>query len=158
MLSNFLFAFSHRHLFLLLLLLCYYANVTYYCMSSIFFCLFFPVAVFNGEIRLVLFDRGCHPHPPSLPPCPRSVSLTFYPHAGLLLLCPIRLSSSLAPVISHVPILSVPVQPLCALSSLSLRHLIDNSGAALWPLQKKVNYMLGISVLNSDDLLETLLF
>lgn len=156
--SNFLsalFAFSHHHLFLLLLLLCCYVNVGYYCMS---FFILFSAAIFNAEICLVLFDQGCHPLPPSLPPRPRSVSLTFYPHADLLLLCPIRLSSSLAPVISHVPILSVPVQPLCALSSLSLRHLIDNSGAALWPPQKKVNYMLGISVSNSDDLLETLLF
>lgn len=35
------------------------------------------------------------------------------------------------------------------IDSLSLRHSINNSGAALWPVPKKVNYMF-----NSDDLFE----
>lgn len=85
-------------------LLSYHLTVVYYCMSFSS-----SAAVLNCMISLVLFYQDCHPLSPFSPPCPRSVSLTFYPHAVSIFLCPIRLSSSLAPVISHVPILSVSV-------------------------------------------------
>lgn len=72
--------------------------------------------LFNCIIPLVLFIEpvmhSLYPHPS----CPRSVSLTFGPHAHLLFLCPPRLSSSLASVISYVPILQDSVQPVFIIS------------------------------------------
>lgn len=71
------FAITH---FLFPPLLSSHRTAVYCCMSSS------PsAAVFNHVIPLVLSYQACHP----LPPCPRSVSLTFYPHAGSLFLsCP----------------------------------------------------------------------
>lgn len=67
-------------------------------------------------IPLVLFiEPVMHSLYPTLS-CPRSVSLTFGPHAHLLFLCPPRLSSSLGSVISYVPILQDSVQPFFIIS------------------------------------------
>lgn len=97
---------------------------------------------------------------PAVRPSLRALTLSLW-HSILtqarLFPRPVRLSSCLAHVVSHVPILSVPVQPLCTLSSLLLMHSIENSGAAPWPQPNTVYYMPWISFFNSDDSLETLL-
>jgi len=104
------------------------------------------------------FYQACHAPPPPPPPkSPRPVSLTFYPHADSPFLCSTRLSSSLALVISHVPILSVALSNLLFLwrlslsLSLSLSQAFDNSGAALWPVPKesrlRVTYQFSLLVM-----------
>lgn len=79
-----------------------------------------------------------HLLPPTLPLCPNSVSLTFYPHAGSLsLVChpPYLLSSLMSPFsqcLSNLVFLCHLSNSLPVCLSLPLRHSIDNSGAVLW--------------------------
>lgn len=131
-------------------------------LSCTIVCLSLPQLLSLTTWFLVPFYQSCHPLlsvPPSVPSlrlfdilssCRLALSLSY---SSVILPCCCHLSCTRS--LSPCPTSSF------FIISLSLKHSIDGSGGALWPLpkkKKKVNYMLGIGFFYSDDLLETLLY